>query len=96
MKIISTNIGRIREVDRNGRKIVKQFLEAPYPGVYLRILKEGHAKVGDVMTLSKYNPNGMTVREIYSLFSGNKKNKDLKALACEQEFLADSIKKSLV
>jgi MOSC domain-containing protein YiiM len=77
-------------------KVVKQFLEGPYPGVYLRVIKEGNVKVGDSMTLSTANPGGMTVREVYSLFSQNKNNSDLKALACEQEFLAESIKKDLV
>ena len=76
-------------------KVVKQFLEAPYPGVYLRILEEGHVKTGDEMNLLDGNSTGMTVREIYSLFSSQKSNTALKAMACEQEFLAESIKKDL-
>jgi len=76
-------------------KVVKQFLESPYPGVYVRIIKEGKVRKGDKMELSQPNPSGLTVREVYSLFSSNKNNSVLKALACEQEFLADGIKKDL-
>lgn len=76
-------------------KVVKQFLESPYPGVYLRISKEGNVKTGDRMQLLQTNPSGMTVREVYSLFSSNKKNSELKAQACELEFLSESLKKDL-
>jgi len=76
-------------------KIVKQFLDSPYPGVYLRVIEEGYVKKGDKMELFKSNDPGMTVRDVYSLFSSNKKNTDMKARACELEFLSESIKKSL-
>lgn len=76
-------------------KVVKLFLDSPYPGVYLRILKEGKVAKGDKMKLLKKNESGMTVREVYSLFSSNKQDAEMKALACEQEFLAESIKKDL-
>jgi MOSC domain-containing protein YiiM len=76
-------------------KVVKQFLESPYPGVYLRVLEEGQVKAGDQMELVERNEDGMTVREVYSLFSANKQNAEMKAMACEQEFLAESIKKDL-
>jgi MOSC domain-containing protein YiiM len=76
-------------------RVVKQFLESPYPGVYLRILEEGFVETGDTMDLLEANPKGMTVRLIYSLFSSQKTNLDLKDQACEQEFLAESIKKDL-
>jgi MOSC domain-containing protein YiiM len=76
-------------------KVVKQFLESPYPGVYLRILEEGHVKTGDTMELVEKNEDGMSVRDVYSLFSSNKENAEMKAQACALEFLAESIKKDL-
>ena len=47
-------------------KIVKQFLDSPYPGVYLRVIEEGYVKKGDKMELFKSNDPGMTVRDVYS------------------------------
>lgn len=79
----------------NSKKIVKQFLNSPFPGVYLRVIKKGFVKNGDSMELVKPNVPAVTVREIFSLFSSNKNNSVLKALACKQEFLAESIKKDL-
>lgn len=76
-------------------QIVKQFLASPYPGVYLRIIKEGNVKTGDRMELIKPKPSSLSVREVYSLFSSNKKNSEMKAQACELEFLAEGIKKEL-
>lgn len=75
--------------------IIKQFLESPYPGIYLRILEEGYVQKGDQMALMKSNEKGMTVRQVYSLFSLNKQNAEMKSLACEQEFLSEGIKKGL-
>lgn len=75
--------------------IVRHFLKSPYPGVYLRILEEGLVSNGDEMNLIKVNRKGMTVSDVFSLFSVNKDNTGLKAMACEQEFLAESIKSDL-
>jgi len=76
-------------------KVVKHFLESPYPGVYLRIIEEGYVKKGDKLELLKSIKSGMTVREVYSLFSSNKKNSKMKKQACELEYLSESLKKDL-
>lgn len=76
-------------------KAVKEFLKSPYPGVYLRIIEEGHVEVGDVFKLIESAENGISVREVYSLFSSNKLNIELKELAINDQFLAESIKKDL-
>jgi MOSC domain-containing protein YiiM len=76
-------------------KIVKQFQESPYPGVYLRIIEEGHVKKGDNMECIESTKSSMSVREVYSLFSSNKKNIEMKNQACELEFLSESLKKDL-
>ena len=76
-------------------RIIKTFLESPYPGVYVRVLEEGHVTRGDAMVLTKPHPQGMSVAEVYSLFSSNKNDTGLRSLACEQEYLAESLKKDL-
>jgi MOSC domain-containing protein YiiM len=76
-------------------KAVKQFLNSPYPGVYLRTLEEGYVKIGDVFEPLELAKNSISVREVYSLFSSNKLNIELKELAINDQFLAESIKKDL-
>lgn len=77
------------------KKVVKEFLESPYPGVYLRVIDEGFVKIGDDFELIDSPESGLSVREVYSLFSSNKLNFELKELAINDEYLAVSIKKDL-
>lgn len=77
-------------------KAVKQFLNSPYPGVYLRILEDGHVNTGDVFEQLESGESRLSVREVYSLFSSNKLNLELKELAINDIFLAESIKKDLL
>lgn len=77
------------------KKVVKEFLESPYPGFYLRVIDEGFVKIGDDFELIDSPESGLSVREVYSLFSSNKLNFELKELAINDEYLAVSIKKDL-
>lgn len=77
-------------------RAVKQFLESPYPGVYLRVIEEGYVTVGDVFELIESVESGLSVREVYSLFSSNKLDIELKELAINDAFLAESIKNDLM
>lgn len=74
------------------QKIVKDFLNSSFPGVYCRVLQEGEVKKGDSMLLEKSNCGSLSVADTYSLFSSNKKNKMLLKMALKEEFLAGSCK----
>jgi MOSC domain-containing protein YiiM len=76
-------------------RVVKQFLESPYPGVYVRVVEEGKVKTGDLMELSKPAEKQLSVREVFSLFTTNKANIELKELAIGNEFLAQRMRKDL-
>jgi len=75
--------------------IVKHFLESPYPGVYLRILKEGFVKASDALELVEPAVQRLSVREVFSLFTANRANVELKELAVNSEFLAERMKADL-
>jgi MOSC domain-containing protein YiiM len=64
------------------QKIVKAFQNSTFPGVYVRVLKEGNVKTGDQFILKERTEELSTI-EVYSLFSSNKNNLALakKALA---------------
>jgi len=76
-------------------RVVKQFLESPYPGVYIRILEEGKVKTGDRMELAIPSEKQLSVRDVFSLFTTNKANIELKELAIGNEFLAKQMKEDL-
>jgi len=71
------------------QEMVKLFNNSPYPGIYVRILEEGKVKVGDKLILiNKYN--SITIREVFSLFSTNRKNTDLAKKVIQTKYLAQS------
>ncbi len=76
-------------------RMVKYFQEYHSPGVYVRILKEGHVSVNDELILKKRREDGISVNEVFSLFSINKHDKSLRQKALDEPFLAESIKKDL-
>ncbi|MEO9531755.1 MAG: MOSC domain-containing protein [Crocinitomicaceae bacterium] len=49
------------------QKVVKQFLNAPYPGVYLRIIEEGEVQANDSVTLIQQGNTCATFEEVYRL-----------------------------
>ena len=55
------------------QKIVKEFYNSNYPGFYIRVLEEGQVKSGDQFILKERTEN-ISVKEVYSLLTNNKKN----------------------
>lgn len=49
----------------NNMKIVKQFWQKDYPGVYFKILQTGLVKSGDEFTLIKSHSDNPTIAEVY-------------------------------
>ncbi|MEE9349332.1 MAG: MOSC domain-containing protein [Flavobacteriaceae bacterium] len=77
------------------QKIVKQFLNSTYCGFYFRIIQQGKVQKNDTITLLEKAQNSMTVAEVYSLKSTNRKNKKMIQQALNLDFLAERCKKSL-
>lgn len=76
-------------------RMVKYFQDYHSPGVYVRVNREGFVSLNDKLTLTEHRKNGISVNEVYSLFSHNKHNKKLREKALMEPFLAESIKKDL-
>lgn len=77
------------------QKIIKQFINAPYPGIYIRVLKPGKVSASDRMILHKKRLDEPTVLEIFQMIYGINKNKALIKKALDSIFLADSAKKAI-
>lgn len=80
----------------NNQKVVKQFRLAAFPGIYVRVLKEGKVKKGDVLTLIDNPENELSVLEVYRLIYSKKPSEHKLAKAMESLYLADSLKKYIV
>lgn len=80
----------------NDSKVVKEFIQASYPGIYLKVLQPGSVKVGDEMLLKEQPCGSSSVLDVHSLFGVNKGNRLLLKTAIKEPFLAESYKKSLL
>lgn len=56
----------------NDQRIVKHFIHEKFPGVYLRILKEGWVQANDLLRPVFQKSSNLTVTEVHSLLSKNK------------------------
>ena len=79
----------------NDQKVVSDFWELPYPGVYLRVIKQGNVKIGDELVLLESNEASLTVSQVFSIFSSNRENLELMAKALSDEFLAGSCRRDI-
>ena len=49
------------------QKVLKQFINAPYPGAYLKVLEEGAVKSGDEIKLISKGFEESSLKDVYSL-----------------------------
>lgn len=77
------------------QNVVREFLESTYPGVYVRVLKEGKASVGDSMILKEKANNSLSLVDLFSFFTHQIDNVEMirKAIAIPE--LAEAWRKSL-
>lgn len=75
--------------------LLKKFIEKPYPGVYLRILKEGKVQAGDTFELLEAGVEGLTIADVYQLLYQQPKDESKLALALATDLLPESCKASI-
>ena len=78
------------------QKVIKQFINQPYPGVYLKIIETGVVKVGDNFQLIERPHDSLSIIDIWHLLYENNFNKQDLEFALSLPYLADACKKSLL
>ncbi len=53
------------------QSIIKEFLNLPYTGVYIRIIKEGLVKNNDSVILKEKAKDSLSLSEVFSLYTGS-------------------------
>ncbi|MFS4417661.1 MOSC domain-containing protein [Maribacter sp. 2307ULW6-5] len=69
----------------NDQEVVPQFVEHGHPGTYVRVLKEGEVKKGDVMQLQERSNGTFTISDFYQLLYQRPKPQDLLKRFMENE-----------
>lgn len=79
----------------DNQDIIKDFLEAGRPGIYVKVLQEGWVKAGDKVYLLERQSNNLTVTQVFNQFTVSKRDKYLIDRALEDKDLAVSMIKDL-
>ena len=78
------------------QKIVKDFIAAPHPGIYIRVIKEGLVKTGDEMKLKSQPELPLSLLDVHRLiYSPTSEDKEQIKAAIKNEFLAGDCKETL-
>ena len=77
-------------------KVVKQFLNANFPGIYLRIIKEGKVFVGDEMVLIESPEKTLTVLQYYRTICDMKPKEEWKTLLLNSKFVRETKKTEIL
>ena len=78
------------------QKVVDDFWNSAFPGVYVRVLQPGHVSKGDQFTLLESNSDSLFVSQVFSIFRSNRTDFDLIKKAIDEPFLAESCRKDIL
>lgn len=67
------------------QKALTQFIEHGHPGTYVRVLKEGFVKDGDLFECVQQATNRLTISQFFSLLFAKNKNQKHLALALDND-----------
>lgn len=70
------------------QEVVNQFRAAPYPGAYMRVLKEGWVAKGDTMTLTQSREDAPSLSAVFQLAYSKNPDRELLKAAIKQPALA--------
>lgn len=77
------------------QKIVKQFVDSGFPGVYFRVIKPGKVAVNDEFLLIE-EKNSLSIQKVFELLYTRKFQKKAVEKAINEPFLAESCRKDLL
>ncbi|MFP4845539.1 MOSC domain-containing protein [Winogradskyella sp. PE311] len=76
-------------------KVLHQFINHGFSGIYVRVIKEGDVKTGDHFTLVENTKDSVSIFDFFKLLHSKNKNKDQIHLMLNNEALATRMKKRL-
>ncbi len=79
----------------NDKRIVRQFIDSGFAGVYVRVIEKGKVKTGDSMELIEQK-NSLSIQKIYELIYTDKFQKEAVLQAVNDPFIATSCRQNLL
>ncbi|PKQ69566.1 sulfurase [Labilibaculum manganireducens] len=75
--------------------MVRRFIDAGFPGVYIRVIEEGEVRQGDELILLERREESLSIREVYNLLYESSKDRLKLEKALSDPALATSCKRDL-
>lgn len=80
----------------NTPKIIKEFINSPYPGAYVRVIENGNVNIGDGMKLIERSNIQVNLAELFSLiYHGKVEHSSKIKELLQEELIAEDCKKAL-
>jgi len=79
----------------NDNRIVKQFIDSGFAGVYVRVLKTGKVQTGDTMKLTE-RKHSLSIQKVYQLLYASDFQKEAVEQAINDANLAESCRRDLL
>ena len=79
----------------NNDKIVKQFIDSGFAGVYVRVLEKGNVKTGNTLDRIE-RKNSLSVQKVFELLYTSEFQKEAVEQAVNDPFIAESCRKDLL
>ncbi|WP_378174472.1 MOSC domain-containing protein [Aquimarina sp. SS2-1] len=76
--------------------VLKQFIQALMPGIYVRVLTSGNVKTGDMMVPEEIHTDGISIRDMFLLFYDQNSHTDLAKKALDNQFVTLHNKKNIL
>ncbi len=77
------------------QKVLKEFIKAPYPGIYVGVLEEGEVKAGDQMNFVERPKGSISLLACYRELYNPDRTPDFVDVMLSNEFLPEEEKESL-
>jgi MOSC domain-containing protein YiiM len=77
------------------QKVIKVFLNLPFPGAYVRVIKPGKVQKNDTMQLIHTHCGNPTLADVHNLFGTQNTNRLLAKIALKTPQLAESFKRDV-
>lgn len=77
------------------RGMVKQFVEAGFPGIYVRVLEKGNVKTGNAIEIVD-RKNSLSIQKVFQLLYASEFEKKAVLSAIKDPFIAESCRKDLL
>lgn len=77
------------------QKVLKDFINSLFPGVYIRILQPGYVTTGDVLVLEKEHVEGLSIRQLYLLLYDQTAHIELAKKAINDSLITSNNKETI-